>query len=106
MLRTAVRSSGRRFGQRWRHHCMAWRPSVLGYGVGRHHRGHRMDLDHGAKRKSESQARAINDLYDGNCDRGVAPRAAVVQHRAIDYPSDEAMIVIALGFSLYSSLRL
>jgi hypothetical protein len=35
----------------------------------------------------------------GNCDRGVAPRAAVVPRRAIDYPSYEAMTVIALWAS-------
>ena len=38
-------------------------------------------------------------LHDGNCDRGVAPRAAVVPRRALDYPSFEAMTVIALWAS-------
>ena len=59
----------------------------------------RMDLDRGAKRKCESQACAINDLHDGNFDRSVALRAAVVPRRAIDYPSYEAMTVIALWAS-------
>ena len=78
---------------------MAWRLSILGYGVGRYRRGRRMDRDRGAKRKCESQACAINDLHDGNCDRSVAPRAAVVARRAIDYPTYEAMTVIALRAS-------
>jgi len=38
---------------------MAWRLSVLGYGVGRYRRGRRMDLDRGAKRRCESQACAM-----------------------------------------------
>ena len=58
-------------------------------GVGRYRRGRRMDRDRGAKRKCESQACAINDLRDVNCDRSVAPRAVLVPRRASDYPRQD-----------------
>jgi hypothetical protein len=56
-----------------------------------------MPTNNGApeQRQNQSQARALNALHDGNCDRCFAPRSVMVPHRAIHYPRFESMSAFA-----------